>query len=59
MTGKSIDDLLSLQQNHTPITRDLESGVLDDSGETLPQEPKEHQPPTTLAVAGGKESEKC
>ncbi|KAJ5149253.1 PQ loop repeat protein [Penicillium atrosanguineum] len=58
MTGKSIDDLLSLQQSHTTV-RDLESGVLDDSGETLPQEPTEHRPQPTLNVEREKTNEKC
>ena len=59
MTGKSIDDLLILQQNHTPATQDLESGVLGDSGVVLPQEPRQHQPQSTLAAEGEKASEKC
>ncbi|KAJ5665538.1 PQ loop repeat protein, partial [Penicillium maclennaniae] len=59
MAGKSIDDLLRMQQTPTPATRDLESGVLEDSGKTLPQEPREHQPQSTLAVEGEMTSEKC
>ncbi|KAJ6107867.1 hypothetical protein N7523_009190 [Penicillium sp. IBT 18751x] len=59
MAGKSIDDLLRLQQTPTPATRDLESGVLEDSGKTMPQEPREHQPQSILVVEGENASEKC
>jgi hypothetical protein len=58
MTGKSIDDLLSLQENNAQAIRDLESGVLEDSGQTLHQESNEHQPRSTLDVEREKTSEK-
>jgi hypothetical protein len=59
MTGKSIDDLLNLQQSNTQATRDLESGVLDASGETMHREPTEQQPRSTSDVEREKASEKC
>jgi response regulator of citrate/malate metabolism len=58
MTGKSIDDLLSLQENNAQPTRDLESGVLEDSAQTLRQESTEHRPRSTLEVKQEKTSEK-
>lgn len=59
ITGRSIDDLLNLQQNNTQIAGDLESGVLDDSGETLHREPTEERPRSTADMDQEKTIEKC
>lgn len=59
VTGRSIDELLSLQQNNTQPARDLESGVLNDTGETLDQEPTEQRPQSTTDLEWEKTIEKC
>lgn len=59
ITGRSIDDLLNSQQNITQTGRDLESGVLEDSGEILHQEPTEQPPRSTTDMEREKTIEKC
>ncbi|KAJ5191252.1 uncharacterized protein N7498_010237 [Penicillium cinerascens] len=59
ITGRSIDDVLNLQQNNTQIAGDLESGVHDDSGETLHREPTEQRPRSPADVEREKTIEKC
>lgn len=58
ISGRSIDDLLNSQQNNTQMAGDLESGVLDDSGETLHREPTEQRPRSTADVEREKAIEK-